>query len=98
MPTNFVYLAIDFLIAKLYVNSYLALLNAPYYLQPNKPGTADTSGFRAYRRSLHSGDLEAEKPQGSRKNMFKHPHGHDDELYPTPVQALIVDSTVDGRA
>ncbi|OAX33157.1 hypothetical protein K503DRAFT_804595 [Rhizopogon vinicolor AM-OR11-026] len=99
MPTNFVYLAIDFLIAKLYVNSYLALLNAPYYLQPNKPGTADISGSRACRPSLHGGDLEAEKPQESRKNMFKHPHGHDDELYPTrPVQAFIVDSIVDGRA
>ncbi|OAX30775.1 hypothetical protein K503DRAFT_172549, partial [Rhizopogon vinicolor AM-OR11-026] len=35
MPNNFVYLGIEFLLAKLYINSYIALLNARYYLQPN---------------------------------------------------------------
>ncbi|OAX35021.1 hypothetical protein K503DRAFT_665901, partial [Rhizopogon vinicolor AM-OR11-026] len=30
-PRNFIYIATNFLIAELYVNSYLALLNARYY-------------------------------------------------------------------
>ncbi|KAG2126230.1 hypothetical protein DEU56DRAFT_556493 [Suillus clintonianus] len=32
MPNNFVFLAIEFLLSKLYVNSYMALLNARHYL------------------------------------------------------------------
>ncbi|KAH7918843.1 hypothetical protein BV22DRAFT_895355 [Leucogyrophana mollusca] len=33
MPGNFVYLGVDFVCVKLYVNAYVALLNAPHYLQ-----------------------------------------------------------------
>lgn len=40
MPHNFIFFSIQFLMAKLYVNSYIALLNAKYYTQPN----ADTMG------------------------------------------------------
>ncbi|KAH7915414.1 hypothetical protein BJ138DRAFT_1141668 [Hygrophoropsis aurantiaca] len=32
MPKNFIFLGVEFLCAKLYVNAYLALLNARYYL------------------------------------------------------------------
>ncbi|KAH7908690.1 hypothetical protein BJ138DRAFT_1157083 [Hygrophoropsis aurantiaca] len=32
MPKNFIFLGVEFLCAKLYVNAYLALLNAQYYL------------------------------------------------------------------
>ncbi|KAG0705845.1 hypothetical protein DFH29DRAFT_765923, partial [Suillus ampliporus] len=31
MPKNFNFLGLEFFVAKLYVNSFLALLNAPYY-------------------------------------------------------------------
>ncbi|KAG2038604.1 hypothetical protein BDR03DRAFT_1009825 [Suillus americanus] len=34
MPYNFIFLCVEFLMAKLYVNSFLALLNARCYLQP----------------------------------------------------------------
>ncbi|KAG2053468.1 hypothetical protein BDR06DRAFT_956527 [Suillus hirtellus] len=34
MPYNFIFIGIDFLVAKLYVNSFLALLNARYFLEP----------------------------------------------------------------
>ncbi|OJA09350.1 hypothetical protein AZE42_08480 [Rhizopogon vesiculosus] len=33
MPTNFIFLSIQFLFPKLYVNSFIALLNARYYTQ-----------------------------------------------------------------
>ncbi|KAH7923814.1 hypothetical protein BV22DRAFT_1130327 [Leucogyrophana mollusca] len=39
MPRNFVFLGVEFLCAKLYVNAFVALLNARYYLQ-----TGSTSG------------------------------------------------------
>lgn len=35
LPKTFVFLAIDFLAPKLYVNSFIALLNARYYVQDN---------------------------------------------------------------
>ncbi|OJA10583.1 hypothetical protein AZE42_04642 [Rhizopogon vesiculosus] len=96
MP-NLVSLGVEFLIAKLYVNSYLALLNARYYLQPDDTEVAEISEFRAHRPSLHSRGLEVDELQESRKNVFKHPDGHDG-LYPTrPAQDVIV-GTVDGRA
>ncbi|KAJ8597678.1 hypothetical protein M405DRAFT_803429 [Rhizopogon salebrosus TDB-379] len=76
MPRDFIYLGIEFLIAKLYVNSYIALLNAPYYLQPK-----NLSELRVHhdRPTLHSGESEAEN---LRKNMFKHSYDHDDRAYP----------------
>ncbi|KAG0704121.1 hypothetical protein DFH29DRAFT_400960 [Suillus ampliporus] len=45
MPRNFIFLSIEFLVAKLYVNSFLALLNAAYYLRSNA-STIDSSEFR----------------------------------------------------
>ncbi|KAG0694374.1 hypothetical protein DFH29DRAFT_1034531 [Suillus ampliporus] len=80
MPRKFIFLALEFLMVKLYVNSYLALLNAPYYVQPNT-GIIDSSEFRmhygVYRPELHLRVLQDEELQASTKNMFKHP---DDEV------------------
>ncbi|KAG1723967.1 uncharacterized protein EDB91DRAFT_154176 [Suillus paluster] len=42
MPNNLIYLAIEWLLSKLYVNSYMALLNARYY----HDGSAHTSQAR----------------------------------------------------
>ncbi|KAG1861777.1 hypothetical protein DFJ58DRAFT_246719 [Suillus subalutaceus] len=56
MPTNFIFLAIEFLLAKLYVNSFLALLNARHYTQVTT-GTNNCYAFRnrhgVYRPELH---------------------------------------------
>ncbi|KAG0697040.1 hypothetical protein DFH29DRAFT_173641 [Suillus ampliporus] len=76
MPRNFIFLSIEFLEAKLYVNSFLALLNASYYLQPDTD-TIDSSEFRmrhaVYRPELHVRGSQDEELQASRKNMFKDP-------------------------
>ncbi|KAG1753173.1 hypothetical protein EDB19DRAFT_1902822 [Suillus lakei] len=76
MPHNFIFLSVEFLVAKLYVNSFLALLNARYYLQP----PAETSGSSGvhmrhgvYRPELNVMTSQDEEFQGSRKNMFKNP-------------------------
>ncbi|KAJ8590751.1 hypothetical protein M405DRAFT_815512 [Rhizopogon salebrosus TDB-379] len=79
MPRNFISISIEFLIAKLYVNSYIALLNAPYYLQPK-----NLSELRHHDRpTLHSGESEGEN---LRKNTFRHSYDHDDRTY--PLQAV----------
>ncbi|KAG2140179.1 hypothetical protein DEU56DRAFT_297048 [Suillus clintonianus] len=83
MPNNFIFLAVEFLVAKLYVNSFLTLLNARYYLQAR----ADSSSLRTrqylYRPEPHIMVSPAEEFQSSRKNM-KH---LDDEVDCTgPVQ------------
>ncbi|KAG0709606.1 hypothetical protein DFH29DRAFT_6404 [Suillus ampliporus] len=76
MPRNFIFLGIEFLVTKLYVNSFLALLNAPYYLQA-RPDTTSSSEFHmrhgVYRSGLHIRTLQDEELQTSRKNIFKHP-------------------------
>ncbi|KAG2145833.1 hypothetical protein DEU56DRAFT_183417 [Suillus clintonianus] len=78
MPNNFIFLGIEFLVAKLYVNSYLALLNARYYVQAN----ADTSNSyqfnNVYRPELHVMASQDEELQASRRDIFKHP---DEEGY-----------------
>ncbi|KAG0696370.1 hypothetical protein DFH29DRAFT_951516 [Suillus ampliporus] len=97
MPRNFIFLSIEFLVAKLYVNSFLALLNASYYLRPNA-STIDSSKFRM-RHAVHHSDLHVrgsqnEGLQASQKNMFKYP---DDKLtHPTrsvtpqqPIEVMV---------
>ncbi|KAH7911124.1 hypothetical protein BJ138DRAFT_22956 [Hygrophoropsis aurantiaca] len=51
MPRNFIFLGVGFLTAKLYVNAYLALLNARYYISPSdenksSPEHADQRGVQ----------------------------------------------------
>ncbi|KAG2159074.1 uncharacterized protein EDB93DRAFT_441706 [Suillus bovinus] len=76
MPQNFIFLGIEFLLAKLYVNSFLALLNARYYLQ----SAAETNNsvevqmrHGIYRPDLNVVVSQDEEFQGSQKNMSKHP-------------------------
>ncbi|KAG1724661.1 hypothetical protein EDB19DRAFT_1915414 [Suillus lakei] len=84
MPKNFIFLGVEFLLAKLYVNSFLALLNAQYYLPP----TTDTNNsyqfqnrHGVYRPELHVKASQDEEFKSSRKDVFKHP---DDEMvHPT---------------
>ena len=108
MPTNFIFLCIEFLLAKcmskamsddhadqrpfqVYVNSYFALLNAHYFLQPDNSNTADISGLRAHRLSAHNKESEDGKLQHSSKDVSRLPYDRYDLLYPTrPVQAVMV--------
>ncbi|KAG1879080.1 hypothetical protein F4604DRAFT_552315 [Suillus subluteus] len=83
MPTNFIFLAIEFLLAKLYVNSFLALLNARYYTQVNSD-TNNSHPFHnrhgVYRPELHVRASEDEL-QASRKDVLKHPD--DEDVHPS---------------
>ncbi|KAG1840177.1 hypothetical protein DFJ58DRAFT_94450, partial [Suillus subalutaceus] len=66
MPNNFIFLSIAFLVTKLYVNSFMALLNAKYYLQANT-GSVGSSEFRVrhdvYRPELRINTSQDDKPQ-----------------------------------
>ncbi|KAG2148018.1 hypothetical protein DEU56DRAFT_927927 [Suillus clintonianus] len=76
MPNNFVFLGVEFLLAKLYVNSFLALLNARSYLQPTTDTNNNSSDMHmrhaVYRPELNIKASQDEESQGSRKNTFKH--------------------------
>ncbi|OJA16738.1 hypothetical protein AZE42_12623 [Rhizopogon vesiculosus] len=98
MPRNFIYIAIEFLLAKLYANSYLALLNARYYLQPDTD-TINSAGYHIHRGVHHpEPHVKVSQDETSSPNVFKR---HDEEeLYPTrPVRAVMVGIcvTVDGK-
>ncbi|OAX31137.1 hypothetical protein K503DRAFT_777816 [Rhizopogon vinicolor AM-OR11-026] len=92
MPKNFIFISVEFLIANLYVNSYLALLNAQHYLQPSDSNTVNISGFRAHRPSPHNPELENKNLPKSQVNVLTPPcddHRHH-ELHPSrPVQAVM---------
>ncbi|KAG1723225.1 hypothetical protein EDB19DRAFT_1916224 [Suillus lakei] len=88
MPKNYIFEAIEFLLLKLYINSYIALLNAGYYVRANADRMY-SSEFHTrrdvYRPKLHVEDGEL---QTSRKSMFQHPD--DQVLHITrPIQAVM---------
>jgi hypothetical protein len=109
MPTNFIFLSIEILLAKcmskamsddhadqrpfqVYVNSYLALLNARYYLQPDNSDTADFLGLRAPHPLPYNKESEDEKLQNFCKDVSRLPY---DQLYPArPVQAVMVSNYI----
>ncbi|KAG1859778.1 hypothetical protein F4604DRAFT_1150258 [Suillus subluteus] len=81
MPNNFIFLGVGFLVAKLYVNSFLTLLNAQYYLEGNADNI-DSSNKRRVRQFLYRPEPHIKVPQtgelqASRKSMCGHP---DDEV------------------
>jgi hypothetical protein len=76
MPHNFIFLGVEFLMAKLYVNSFLALLNARCYLQPTAEVNHSSEVHMRhgiYRPELNVMASQDDGFQGSRNNMFKHP-------------------------
>ncbi|KAG0698133.1 hypothetical protein DFH29DRAFT_113285 [Suillus ampliporus] len=98
MPRNFIYLSIEFLVAKLYVNSFLALLNARYYLQVGAD-TVGSSEFHirhdVYRSELHMSASQDGELQTSQKNLLKYPG--DEVVHPTrsdkePIVEVEMDS------
>ncbi|KAG0695670.1 hypothetical protein DFH29DRAFT_257379 [Suillus ampliporus] len=97
MPNNFIFLGVDFLVAKLYVNSFLALLNARYYVEPNADDiNYEESNIRhdVYCPNLHIRTSRDADLQLSGKNMFKN---LDDEVrYPTrSVQVVMQQRPID---
>ncbi|KAG1822493.1 uncharacterized protein BJ212DRAFT_806974 [Suillus subaureus] len=91
MPNNYIFEAVDFLLIKLYVNSYIALLNARYYSQPQADRMYSSEyhiRHDVYRPKLHVRALQDEELQASQKSMFTHPD--DGMLHITrPVQAVM---------
>jgi len=74
MPNSFVFLGIEFLLSKLYVNSYMALLNARHYL--GSDGSSYSSQIRpphVYRPDVHvntSHELQ-DTPRVSKVDRFQ---------------------------
>ncbi|OAX33155.1 hypothetical protein K503DRAFT_869723 [Rhizopogon vinicolor AM-OR11-026] len=88
MPRNFIFLSIQLLVAKVYINSFLALLNARYYMQPTKNTTNSAEYHIRPGPDQHINVLQDGTFQTSRKNMMK--HSDEGELRPTrPVQAVL---------
>ncbi|KAG2758280.1 hypothetical protein P692DRAFT_201780179 [Suillus brevipes Sb2] len=71
MPHNFIFFSIQFLTAKLYVSSYIALLNTKYYMQPNAD-TTDTFELRREPPSPGPRDTLQEKFPLLRKSFLTH--------------------------
>ncbi|KAG2057342.1 hypothetical protein BDR06DRAFT_930996 [Suillus hirtellus] len=77
MPTTFIFIGLQFLVTKLYVNSFIALLNARYYMQAN--AIVDPlqlyEHHGVYHQELHtsgSQDEEFHKSQGDPKDEVLH--------------------------
>lgn len=70
MPTNFIFIALQFLVTKLYANSFIAFLNARHYMKANT--TFDTPQFHdrhgVYRPELRVGASQDGEFQKSQKD------------------------------
>lgn len=97
MPKNYIFEAVQFLLFKLYVNSFIAVLNARYYTQPNAETTHPSEypvHHDVYRPKLHVGMSQVEELQASQKSMFNHPE--DKVLHiARPVQAVLPRQPID---
>ncbi|KAG1803011.1 hypothetical protein EV424DRAFT_376106 [Suillus variegatus] len=92
MPRNFIFLSIEFLVTKLYVNSFMALMNARYYLQAG----ADSVGspkFRAGHNVFHP-ELRIETSQDEKLQISRTDVSDDAVLRITrPIQAVKLPTT-----
>ncbi|KAG1724669.1 hypothetical protein EDB19DRAFT_295636 [Suillus lakei] len=94
MPRNFIFLSVEFSLVKLYVNSFLALLNAPHYLKP----TADTDNSYQFqnRHGVYHPELhirsQGEELKAFRKDVLKHPD--DEVVHPTRSVVRPIEVTV----
>ncbi|KAG1778179.1 hypothetical protein EV702DRAFT_1097905 [Suillus placidus] len=72
MPKNFVFISIEFIVTKLYVNSFMALMNARYYLQADV-GNMGSPDIRVrhdvYRPELRINASQDDKLQTSRTDV-----------------------------
>jgi len=75
MPNNYISEAVQFLLLKLYVNSFIALMNTRYYAQPNADAMHSSEyhvRHDVYRPKLHIGASQDEDLQTSQKSMYNH--------------------------
>jgi len=96
MPKNFIFLGIEFFIAKLYINSVLALLNARRYLQPKAEPVVHSDLH--IRHSVYPPQLYRES-QDDKLLAFRKFYPDDENLHPNcPVQVSCHNSgSVDDR-
>ncbi|KAG0709143.1 hypothetical protein DFH29DRAFT_216194 [Suillus ampliporus] len=91
MPNNFVFLGVEFIMVKLYVNSYIALLNTRYYVQANAHNIGPSEFHHCH--GADSPELRICASQDEtfpafRKSIFK--QSNDEVLHITrPVQAAM---------
>ncbi|KAG2144650.1 uncharacterized protein EDB93DRAFT_1152494 [Suillus bovinus] len=87
MPNTFIFLAVGFLVAKLYVNSFLALLNTRYYLECNADNIDSSKTHRTrhllYRPESRISMPQAEEVQASQGTIPK--HLDDEVVFTRPV-------------
>lgn len=100
MPNNFIFLGVVFLVAKLYVGSFLALLNAQYYLQGNANNNDSVNTHRTrqflYRPEPHIRVPQVEELQASGEDICKYDDETDvirpvqiDMPQPTPIAITV---------
>ncbi|KAG1797133.1 uncharacterized protein HD556DRAFT_275332 [Suillus plorans] len=96
LPTTFIFIGFQFLVTKLYVNSFIAFLNARYYMQANAivdpPQFYERHGV--YHQELHTSGSQDEEFHKSRRDP------KDEVLRITqPIQGIMVSGCVmvDGR-
>ncbi|KAG1733035.1 uncharacterized protein EDB91DRAFT_651926 [Suillus paluster] len=95
MPHNFVFLGVQFLLAKLYVNSYIALLNARYYMLSNTDTGNSSEQHICLSDTLSTGthDGPQEKFQTYRRGMFTRAE-HEVVLPTRPVQVAMLHRSI----
>ncbi|KAG2127107.1 hypothetical protein DEU56DRAFT_982781 [Suillus clintonianus] len=93
MPTNFIFIGLQFLVTNLYVNSFIALLNARHYMQANTIVDSHELNGRhvVYRPELPISASQDEELQPSQKDS------QDGVLHITrPIQASMPQSPTSG--
>ncbi|KAG2065611.1 hypothetical protein BDR04DRAFT_162791 [Suillus decipiens] len=94
MPPTFIFLAIEFLLAKVHVNSFLALLNAQHYGHANTDNNAFHNCHAVYRPELHIQMPEDQEFQASRRDVFKHPDDEAVDLSQLFKQPIVVTTVI----
>lgn len=63
MPHNWIFIAITFSLSKLYVNSFLTILNSRKYLRNQEPSVHKSSGHSGLVHSIRMGDYPPSSPR-----------------------------------
>ncbi|KAG1811997.1 hypothetical protein EV424DRAFT_1419262 [Suillus variegatus] len=91
MPKNYIFLSLECLLAKLYVNSFIALLNSRYYLQANRDSTISSKS--QVRHSVYLSKRYFPSPQEERLEGEHFNHA-DIEVTAHPTQPIQAGSCV----
>ncbi|KAG1852379.1 hypothetical protein C8R48DRAFT_724675, partial [Suillus tomentosus] len=91
MPKNYVFLSLECLMAKLYVNSFIALLNSRYYLQANRDSTVSSKSNVRHSVYLSERYLPSSQDERLEGEHFNHA---DDEVTVHPARPIQAGSCV----